>query len=495
MSEGLSPFRQCLQAISQRDGATLRRVVQESPELHGEGLAHLVPEAARTGSIDLLATLLELNFGAEIYFDWALVNAAGEGHLELVRWFLNHGVPVNRIDHGLPDSPALSNAIENQHLEIVKVLIGLGAVAPEYSRRQAEGEVAVYLQSLQLKPDLQLRRELGLLGGVSAAKLTGESEFLSAVVADQNDDAFKLKYAEWLVGQGDSRGEFLRQLVRAKQTMHRRDLPLRGTLPDDWIAMVGYDLIQAMITHNYPQPQQSILKVARPALSMTQLSATDDDLPVGSTKLGGLPDLPPHVSWPTFGDCTGSYSGMADLSPDESRQPCGFVGQFHCADLARTLAGRGFPEHGLLSLFFICDPNSGQDGVRMLYHPDVSNLGRTGPPGDLVEPNEIKPAYAIGLHETLALPSRDGPWGEDLNLTEEQQDYDSDQYYSSLVSSSDLLGYFQPTTGGDVTPDKETQHLGSFSLTDYVRIHLQISHADLAARNFDGVKVVWIDYN
>jgi hypothetical protein len=171
------------------------------------------------------------------------------------------------------------------------------------------------------------------------------------------------------------------------------------------------------------------------------------------------------------------------------------VGQFNSADLVRTLAGRGFPDQGLLSLFFICDPTSGQDGVRMLYHPDVSSLVRTGPPGDLVEPNEIKPVYAIGLHETLVLPSRDGPWGEDLNLTEEQQDYDSDQYYSNLGTSSDLLGYFQPTTGGDVTPDKATQHLGSFRLTDYLQIHLQISEADLAARNFDGVKVVWIDYS
>src|SRR5262245_56927489 len=164
MAEGLSPFRQCLQAISKRDGATLRRVVQESPELHGEGLEHLVEEAAKTGSVDLIEALLGLNLGADAHFGWALVNADGGGHLELVRWFLDRGLPVNRMRDCLPDSPSLSAAIENRHLEIVKLLIGLAAAAPEYVRRQAEGEVGAYLKSWDLKTDLELRRELGLLG-------------------------------------------------------------------------------------------------------------------------------------------------------------------------------------------------------------------------------------------------------------------------------------------------------------------------------------------
>src|SRR5262245_2519521 len=155
--------------------------------------------------------------------------------------------------------------------------------------------------------------------------------------------------------------------------------------------MVGYGLIQSMIRHNYPEPQQSILKLAKPALSLARLTTTDDQLPFGSSKLGGLPDLPSDIPWPTFGDCTDSYSGMTDLSPEEAGQPCGFVGQFNCADLACTLAGKMFPQQGLLSLFCIFDPNSGQDGVRMLYHPDMSGLVRKNPPAGLIEPNEIKP--------------------------------------------------------------------------------------------------------
>lgn len=495
MADGNSLFRECLQAISRGDGATLRRVVQDSPELHGEGLEHLVGEAAKTGSIELLETLEGLNLGAEVYYYWAMVNAADEGHLELVRWFLERGVPVNRVSRGLRESASLHSAIQNQHLELVKLLIGQGAVAAEYVRKQAVGEVEAFLSSFEWKPDLQLRRELGLLGGVSAAKLPGEAQYLRAVVADQNDDSLKLKYADWLEGEGENaRGDFLRKLVRAKQSMQRRDLPDGGVLPDDWLEMVGHSLIQSMIRHSYPEAQQSILKLARPAIDVVQLTTTDD-MPIGSSKLGGLPDLPSDVPWPTFGDCTDSYSGMADLSPEESQQLCGFVGQFNCADLVRTLAANGFPGQGLLSLFFILDPNTGQDGVRLLYCPDVSALLRRSPPGQLVEPNEIKPVQAIALFETLAIPSKYGPWGDDLNLTDEQQDYDSDQNYANLECSGDLLGYFCPTTGSDVTPDKETQQLGKFLVTDSLQIHLQISKADLAARNFDGVRVAWIDYN
>lgn len=44
-----------------------------------------------------------------------------------------------------------------------------------------------------------------------------------------------------------------------------------------------------------------IRETARPALAFTRRSAPDADLPVGVSKLGGDPDLPPDMPWPTRG--------------------------------------------------------------------------------------------------------------------------------------------------------------------------------------------------
>ena len=270
MTNSPSPFRQCLQAISAGDGATLQRVVMEHPELQGEGLDHLVGQAAEAGSIDLLNVLLELQVGAEMFLDSAMVNAADNGHLDLVNWLLSRHVPVNYIDGGLPYSPALYFAIQGQHLEIVTLLIEQGATVPDCVRKQATGDIKEYLDSLKLKSDLELRRERNLLGAMSAAKRPGEIVYLSELVANQDGDEARLKYADWLDAQQDPRGAFLRKLVTAKQTMQWRDLPSREMHPDDWIAMVGYELIASMIRQGYPEPSTSILRLAKPALSLKQ---------------------------------------------------------------------------------------------------------------------------------------------------------------------------------------------------------------------------------
>jgi ankyrin repeat protein len=56
-----------------------------------------------------------------------IVQAAGEGHVELVRWLLEHGARINYTVNGKVRCLALLRAATNGHLEVVKLLIASGA--------------------------------------------------------------------------------------------------------------------------------------------------------------------------------------------------------------------------------------------------------------------------------------------------------------------------------------------------------------------------------
>ncbi|SMB78074.1 DUF1963 domain-containing protein [Deinococcus hopiensis] len=79
----------------------------------------------------------------------------------------------------------------------------------------------------------------------------------------------------------------------------------------------------------------------------------DEDFPIGASKFGGRPDVPPGWTWPT----------------SESGRPMGFLLQVDMADIDVTW--QGYPADGLLSLYW----EPGGDG-RIHYAPAGSVLER-----------------------------------------------------------------------------------------------------------------------
>ena len=83
-----------------------------------------------------------------------------------------------------------------------------------------------------------------------------------------------------------------------------------------------------------------LLAHARAALKL-EVGELDFDDPtpapeaIGTARLGGDPDLPAGTDYPT----------------DAEGVPLHFIGQFDLADFAGTVAGRAFPEAGLMSVF------------------------------------------------------------------------------------------------------------------------------------------------
>ncbi len=118
--------------------------------------------------------------------------------------------------------------------------------------------------------------------------------------------------------------------------------------------------------------------------------------PPGGCRLGGRPDLPDGVDWPTF------------RHPDRGDLPYRFLMQIDLAAVAPCDPGRLLPPAGRLWFFLHWDDTgSDPDGLfgdapRVLFHPDPATpLRRCDPPSGLPEPVVYRPlALAPALEWT-----------------------------------------------------------------------------------------------
>jgi uncharacterized protein (TIGR02996 family) len=232
----------------------------------------------------------------------------------------------------------------------------------------------------------------------AAATLPGEYEFLSAIVSDLRDDAPKLVYADWLEERRDPRSTFVRELVAAARRLKKpTKLPDPGPYPRSWTNMLGVPLLEGILQSDLADVKDTVLRLARPIVTIATETVKEGQIGVGGTKFGGHPDLPSGVEWPRCAE-----------------GPLGFLGQIALPDVKNKQAARALPGDGLLSFFAFQNFETGyQPGVigapegdtRVLYTPAAATLKRRKPPDDLGEAgNDILPACRVALCETWDLP-------------------------------------------------------------------------------------------
>jgi hypothetical protein len=144
-----------------------------------------------------------------------------------------------------------------------------------------------------------------------------------------------------------------------------------------------------------------------PGFRLRASGEADANLPVGSSKAGGRPDLPRGWRWPS--------SAQAGV-------PLDFILQVNLRDLAGLDGGEGaLPSHGLLSFFYLGhgfprDTNPRDDSCwRVLYCAgDASSLARQSLPTDLLQA-PLTPC-SLSFAREWVLPTQREPWFPMLGL-------------------------------------------------------------------------------
>ncbi len=115
--------------------------------------------------------------------------------------------------------------------------------------------------------------------------------------------------------------------------------------------------------------------LAKPSIRLKGTRISEDELALGTSKLGGLPDLPPQLQWPTWNGVPLAFLAQINLA------------EIHQFDITKTL-----PASGRLSFFYDADHvpvgynPAWQGGWRVLYEDQTSLALRRMPvPPSLLE--------------------------------------------------------------------------------------------------------------
>lgn len=133
--------RRIYAALHANDVETFRRLLSDHPEFlrHDDGTDRWMWQAAMDGNLPLLEALISLGVDVnepkdppdpddpDAQVEGPILWAASEGHLDVVRWLLQHGAKINYVVDGKPRSLPLQFAATNGHLAVVKLLVENGA--------------------------------------------------------------------------------------------------------------------------------------------------------------------------------------------------------------------------------------------------------------------------------------------------------------------------------------------------------------------------------
>jgi uncharacterized protein YwqG len=256
---------------------------------------------------------------------------------------------------------------------------------------------------------------------------------------------------------------------------------------------------------------KDLAAMLQPAIRLLTLPCEDEELPPGSTRIGGKPDLADNIVWP-------SWNG----------KPLTFLAQINLADLGQFSYARVLPKQGWL-LFFYNDEQStwgynpnDEGSWAVIYMPNVNaKLERRGLPSASL-PNGFYHPCKVKMQEIITLPAYDSPAiGKlELNHVEREVYWDLlEEVYADRKVCHQILGHPQPIQGdmqlecqlvsnglycGDWTVYKDPRaiklaknavdwrllfQLDSDENTgmmwaDVGRLYFWIRHADLRKRNF-----------
>lgn len=240
--------------------------------------------------------------------------------------------------------------------------------------------------------------------------------------------------------------------------------------------------------------QEALMSVAKNAIPIIGTSMDDCDIPVGASKMGGYPDLPPSLPYPTMAEFTEEQRKWVEVRPGVRKVvPDGFktypesamqlMGQFNLAEVTPFDKDNLLPKSGMLYFFW-----SGElpyytkeiSPVKVIYWDgDLSELRRTAPAAPYYEKYFTEPLPAKKF--TFEYCKNE----YEVDEIEEELGEAYDYYDNYNVHGGKLFGY--PTGVNIDIPKGDVVNLfqSSYSEGCICGIYWYIRKQDLAALNFD----------
>jgi len=201
-----------------------------------------------------------------------------------------------------------------------------------------------------------------------------------------------------------------------------------------------------------------IQKMIQESIRLRAYPADEKDLPIGVSKLGGAPDLPPEIQWPEW-----------------KSNPMSFIAQIRLDAIAIYPPASLLPKNGLLSFFYDSQQETYGDnpddrgGWQVFYITgDMRNWKRAPFPTALAEEAQFSPC-SLTFTPEFTLPSSPS------------------QILGSIDwSQAEINGYENFLTGFPTPADHSTIHYRMFGHPNQIQDDMQLQSA-LFANNIPGV--------
>jgi hypothetical protein len=251
-------------------------------------------------------------------------------------------------------------------------------------------------------------------------------------------------------------------------------------------------LEEQIARHGLEAVAGDIRSLARESIHLAT-AGPDDYSRTGNTRLGGVPDLPEGMAWPTVGQRKGS-------------RHLAFLAQINLGELPRTVDDL-LPHEGML--YFFSDSVGDADFVRVFFHRGGGPLVRADAPARLcpffkegdsnLKPHQAKSRLVVSTPNRASYDPEAKPMWQSLRTLKL-----NDAYYAlqnSLLGPKHggpgqghlMLGYGTGVVRSAEKADRvllfemDSDRAVGTCWSDMGLVHVLIGRDDLAARRFDRV--------
>lgn len=252
-----------------------------------------------------------------------------------------------------------------------------------------------------------------------------------------------------------------------------------------------------------------LVKIRKNVIPLTFEACEENDIPVGASKSGGYPDLPPTISYPTF--CGYTYTRIGDGQVTQYNESAmQLVAQINLSEVAEYDRDNKLSSNGILYFFWSGELpliNNGKDEpykfegnntqtFKVIYYDgDLSLLKRTIPTMPYYTKYFDKPFDTYRIMASNCKYMYDSSKLEDIfydNADENIAGKLYEAYENWAVEGNKLLGYFTGSMNVD-GPADDALNLFQYNYNTGCLwgIYWFISEKNLAERNFDDVYMKW----